>query len=236
MQTPSIYRAKARESLQGQWGDAALATLVYVVIALICCAPSIPAALDQSVFGMSMWMSNSLNGLGFVLSILLVWPLQYSLYNAFLALTRGSQASVWENTKSAFKRTYSVLLPAALLMYIIIVLLSVITLGIAGIIFAYAYRMTPYVINDYPNLSAKEALKISREMMKGHKWDLFVLDISFIGWWLLAIMTMGVGCLWLTPYQCTAAAHFYEDLKAEKIVDTDTPESETIEEVEAEEV
>lgn len=232
MQTTSTYRAQARQSLQGRWGDAALSTLVYFLIALVCCAPSIPSALYQTA-GVITWWSESLNGLAFVVGVFLLWPLQYALYNAFLALTRGSEESVWDNVWSNFKNTYSTLLQSALLAYIIVVLLSVVTLCIGGVIFSYAYRMVPYLINDYPNLTPKEALRTSRQMMKGHKWDLFVLDLSFIGWIFLAILTCGIGYMWLTPYMYTATAHFYEDLKAEKIVDEDAEQA--VEEVEVEE-
>ena len=232
MQTSSTYRAQARESLRGHWDNAALSMLVYFLITLICCAPSIPSALYQTA-GVITWWSESLNGLGFIIGVLLLWPLQYALYNAFLGLVRGSDESIWDNVWSNFKNTYSTLMPTALLMYIIVLLLSIITLGIAGVIFAYAYRMAPYLINDYPNLSPKEVLRTSRQMMKGHKWDLFVLDFSFIGWILLTILTLGIGTLWLTPYQSTAVAHFYEDLKAEKIVDDDAEQ--VVEEVNVEE-
>lgn len=227
MQKTSTYRALARESLQGRWGDCAMSTLVCVLIALICCAPSIPAALYQFT-GIMTWWSESLNGLSFVICVGLCWPLQYALYTAFLAVSRGDETSVWDYTWSNFKRTYRTLLPTVLLMYAVVAVLSVVTLCIAGVIFSYAYRMVPYLINDYPNLTPREVLKTSRQMMKGQKWNLFVLDLSFIGWYFVAILSCGIGCLWLTPYQYTATAHFYEDLKAEKIVDTD----EVVEEVE----
>ncbi len=232
MQTSSTYRAQAREDLQGRWSDAAIGTLFYTIIALIFAAPSIYSALYEMNSPMTWW-SQSMNGVSFVIGVLLLWPLQYSLYIALLALSRGSEDSVLNTTWSTFKRTYSTLMPTALLMYIIVMLLSVVTLGIAGVIFSYAYRMVPYLVNDYPNLSPKEILRTSRQMMKGYKWDLFVLDLSFIGWAFLGVITCGIGFLWTTPYQYTAVAHFYEDLKAEKIVDED---AESVEEAEVEEV
>lgn len=79
--------------------------------------------------------------------------------------------------------------------------------------------MVPYLLRDYPELTATEALRTSREMMKGHKWDLFVLDLTFIGWGILCLFTAGIGLLWLQPYVSAAYAHFYEDLKAETIVE-----------------
>lgn len=65
-------------------------------------------------------------------------------------------------------------------------------------------------------MSAIDALKKSRKMMKGHKGEFFVLGLSFIGWILLAILTLGVGFIALEPYMYATMAHFYEDLKAEQ--------------------
>jgi uncharacterized membrane protein len=79
--------------------------------------------------------------------------------------------------------------------------------------------MVPYLISDYPDLSATEAMKISREMMRGYKWKLFLLDFSFIGWWILTFITSGLGVFLLVPYTQTATAVFYEDLKAKTIVE-----------------
>ena len=102
---------------------------------------------------------------------------------------------------------------------IIFVGIGIVTLLIGTFILAYAYRMVPYLIQDYPELSPREALKLSREMMRGHKWNLFVLDLTFIGWILLTILTLGIGGLWVSPYMQTAAAHYYEDLKQATIVE-----------------
>ena len=71
-------------------------------------------------------------------------------------------------------------------------------------------------------------------MTRGHTWDLFVLDITFIGWIILAIFTAGIGMLFVQPYMLTARAAYYEDLKAATIVDDSeiTAEERTAEEVE----
>ena len=75
--------------------------------------------------------------------------------------------------------------------------------------------MTFYILNERPELSANQAIDESRRLMKGHKFDLFYLDLSFIGWYLLAgIFTLGIGILWVLPYHYTARAAFWEDIKA----------------------
>jgi uncharacterized membrane protein len=75
--------------------------------------------------------------------------------------------------------------------------------------------MTPFILKDNPELSANEAINLSQKMMKGHKFDLFYLMLSFIGWAFLGIFTLGIGYLWLMPYTYAAFAAFYQDLKKE---------------------
>ena len=74
--------------------------------------------------------------------------------------------------------------------------------------------MTVFIAEDEPQLSPMECIDKSMAMMKGHKWQLFLLDLSFIGWFILCMLTFGIGFLWLTPYQGMAHVVFYEQLKA----------------------
>ncbi len=83
---------------------------------------------------------------------------------------------------------------------------------IPGIIASYKYAMTPFILAEHPELTASEAITMSKEMMDGHKGDLFVLDLSFIGWSLLAALSLNIGNLWLNPYRNAAYAAFYRDL------------------------
>ena len=73
--------------------------------------------------------------------------------------------------------------------------------------------MSAYIMVDNPEMSAKEAMKASRAMMKGNKWKLFCLTFSFIGWDILAALTFGVGNIVLCPYVEAAGAAFYRELK-----------------------
>ena len=87
---------------------------------------------------------------------------------------------------------------------------------IPGIIKSYAYAMTNYIIKDNPDITAKEAITESRRLMRGNKWRLFCLEFSFIGWSLLAAVTLGIGMLFLRPYMEAAGAAFYRELKWER--------------------
>ena len=88
---------------------------------------------------------------------------------------------------------------------------------IPGIYAAYGYAMTPYILLENPEMTANEAITKSKELMHGNRWRLFCLEISFIGWALLAaLLTLGIGVLWLKPYMETSFAAFYREIKAEK--------------------
>ena len=85
---------------------------------------------------------------------------------------------------------------------------------IPGLIKLYSYRMVPYILADDPSIGGKDAITLSRQMMNGHKWNTFVLDLSFIGWQLLSILTAGlVGLFYVRPYIAATNAELYKVLK-----------------------
>ena len=88
---------------------------------------------------------------------------------------------------------------------------------IPGLVKGYSYAMTFYILNDNPEMSANDAITRSREMMDGHKWQLFCLHFSFIGWILLSILTCGILFLFVAPYMQAANAEFYEKLKNDEL-------------------
>lgn len=82
---------------------------------------------------------------------------------------------------------------------------------IPGYVKNYSYSMTMYIMQDHPELSGNEAITKSREMMNGHKFDLFVLDLTFIGWYILGAMTFGILLIfYVLPYHQATRANFYE--------------------------
>jgi uncharacterized membrane protein len=87
---------------------------------------------------------------------------------------------------------------------------------IPGIIAAYDYAMIPFVLAENPELSASEALAESKRLMRGNRWRLFCLEMSFIGWAFLSIFTLGIGSLFLVPYVQASQAAFYREIKREK--------------------
>ncbi len=84
---------------------------------------------------------------------------------------------------------------------------------VPGIVKAYQYRMVPYLMAENPDMDYHRALDLSRAMTRGHKWDLFVLDLSFLGWWLIGAMLCGVGTLFVIPYVQATNAEVYEFMR-----------------------
>ncbi len=97
------------------------------------------------------------------------------------------------------------------------VLLWSLLLLVPGIIKGYSYAMTPYILADNPNLTHDRAITLSRQMMDGNKLDLWVLHLSFLGWYLLGLLACGVGILFVNPYAHSTEAEFYMVMRHQAI-------------------
>lgn len=183
-------RMAARQSLKGNWTNAVLTTLVFTLISAA--AGSIPFA-----------------------GLLVLCPLEFGFMLCFLRLVRGEDSSEMVGDQFKVFNRYGRVLGTSLLV-LLYTLLWTLLLIIPGIIKGYAYAMTPYVMNDYPEKAADDCIHESRMMMQGYKWKLFCLDLSFIGWALLCCLTVGIGFLWLQPYIEASHAKFYDELKARR--------------------
>ena len=186
----SEIRRAARYALKGNWTQAVLATLVFTLVTAA--AGSIPFA-----------------------GLLVVCPLEFGFMLCFLRLVRGEDSSEMVGDQFSVFNRYGRVLGTSLLMALYTLLWCLLFI-IPGIVKSYAYAMTPYVMNDRPDLDADDCIHESRMMMKGYKWKLFCMDLSFIGWAILCIFTLGIGLLWLQPYIEASHAKFYEELKARR--------------------
>lgn len=132
-------------------------------------------------------------------------------YNRFnLSLYESAAAPKIETLFSLFSAFGNALVLRLLML--LKILLWALLFVIPGIVAAYRYSMAPYIMAEHPNLSAMEAIEQSKQMMAGNKGRLFCLDFSFIGWYLLAALTGGIGYVFLTPYVKAATTAFYLDL------------------------
>ena len=206
MKTNQDYKNAALAALKGKWAPAVLCAVVFIVIAGVSSATTSTSDPNNFVF----WHFAGLS----LFSILVVYPLEIGYYNAHRALFNEGDGQLLKNTfKMGFKNWLHNVF-GMFLMMVFVCLWSLLFI-VPGIIKAFAYALTPYILVDKPELSANQAIDLSKAMMKGHKFDLFWLGLSFIGWIILCIPTLGLGLFWLMPYMTTATAAFYEDVKAE---------------------
>ena len=108
-------------------------------------------------------------------------------------------------------------LKAARTMFVKYILYSLWCLTIVGIaVKHYSYYLVPYIVAENPDMTARQAITLSRRMMKGHKWECFVFEVTFIGWEILGILTMGIFNVFFTnPYKTAAFTQYYAALRAE---------------------
>lgn len=213
MKTCKQYREQAWNALQIKWNAAALTLFFISVIAIIF---NVPSSLSE-VLGWVPKIALSVSGVCTLASILLIAPLQWANENALLDVVREPNTRVFSVTWDNFKREFAALVPSYVLVFLVILGIGAITLGIGAIIFGLAYAMVPFVIHDNPDIAAVDALRTSRQIMKGHKGKLFVLYLSFIGWFLLGIITCGIAFFWIQPYMYATEAAFYEDIREPQI-------------------
>ena len=142
-----------------------------------------------------------------------VFAVGYSKY--CLDFVRGKKQD-WKACFDFIKKHFGTVILLSILIGLII-LGGMLLLIVPGIIFAIGHSLYQEVYADNPELSATEAVKKSWNLTKGYKKDIFVLYLSFIGWQLLAVLTLGILYIWLTPYMTVTQLLFYEELvKKEK--------------------
>lgn len=181
-------KSSALASLKGNWGTPIAICLVYD---LLLCA---------SAFTL-------------VGPLLLTGPISVGLAAYFINNHRNRNGK-FENLFSGFNN-FGTNFVASLLTGLYTFFWSLLFI-IPGIVKTLSYSMTFYILNDAPNMSASDAITESRRIMNGNKAKLFCLNLSFIGWAILSILTLGIGLLWLIPYMQATTTAFYQDIATEK--------------------
>lgn len=201
MDTISGYKDRAIASLSGKWGTAALAVLIYCLIIYA------GSFITMIVFGDSA-IGTVISGIWSLACI----PLGWGLTIFFLDISRENNPQ-FSQLFDGYKDVLRIIL--TYLCFAIAVGIGFLLLIVPGIIIALMFSQAPFILKDNTELGAFEVLSKSANMMKGHKMDLFLLGLSFIGWGILAMLTMGLGFFLLFPYMYTSFAHFYDDLRKE---------------------
>ena len=206
MQKNQDYKNAALDALKGNWAPSLVVTILFLLISLCFVGPAyaVDPSLNPTLF---LWLFGGIT----LAELLVVVPLQVGYYNTFKELYVSGDNRLTANMFSlGFRKYFKVIV--TYLLYGILVTVGIMLFIIPGIILAFAYALVPYLLVDEPDLSIGDTFKRSRLLMKGHKFDLFYLELSFIGWALLGILTLGIGYLWLIPYIYTSVGVFYKDV------------------------
>ncbi|MBA4394133.1 MAG: hypothetical protein C0407_11320 [Desulfobacca sp.] len=180
---------QARESLKNRWGLAVGGNVIYLIlVVLVQCVPKV----------------------GWIAHLIIGGPLLIGWSVFFLSLSRRQDALI-SQLFDGFNRFVNGLV-AYLLMSLFILLWSLLLI-IPGIIACLSYSQTFFILAENPQMEGLEALRKSKILMKGNRWKLFFLFWRFFGWFLLGILSLGIGFLWIMPYLATTLAGFYDDLK-----------------------
>ena len=193
-----IIRETALEQLRGNWTQPVLCTLVYFIV----------VSIAEGILGF-------IPGIGSLAALLITAPLGFGFTLTFLNYMRGIERDDMVGQPFKCFNNYGRYLGVSLLTALYTILWCLLLI-VPGIIKSYSYAMTPYIMNDNPELTADQCIEKSMKMMDGYKWKLFLLDLSFIGWGILCIFTLFIGLLWLEPYIACSRARFYEELKSEQ--------------------
>jgi uncharacterized membrane protein len=207
------YKNAAINALSGHWAQAVLATIVFFLVNMVVLGPSgVSEYYHNLTFpaGPIDWKSSTWE---MIAAFFLIYPLSVGFVNAFKELVNKGDANLTRNMFTLGFTQWLHKVWTMFLMYIFILLWTLLLI-IPGIIKTFSYAMTPFIVVDHPELSANECVDLSKKMMKGRKFDLFYLYLSFIGWFLLCIPTCFIGLLWLQPYVNSSVVAFYNDVKA----------------------
>jgi len=233
LQYASEYRAAARNMLRGRWVEAVIVGLVASLLGGTASgsvstgssagsASSSSGSIDlsqgvhdfeslfESIISNTVIITVLLVAIAISLVVLFIGSVVrvgYARYN--MKLVSGEPSSVGELFYDfhRFGTCFVMNLVQSLLIFVGMLLFIV-----PGVILTYSYAMAHYILAEHPDYTATQALSESRQMMKGHKFRLFCLQISFIGWAILTAFTCGIGSLFLTPYMEAANAIFYLEL------------------------
>ncbi len=228
MRTSDEYRLIGRQVLAGNWGAAVGTTLAATVLggSLSMVAPFASNGSGHHTNGGSTafpWAAASrllLAAAGAILTVSLFYFLVRMVIGGAVTLGLARfNLNLYRRTDPAFSDLFSYFsfFGNAFLMNLLCTLyiyLWGLLLVVPGIMAAFSYAMTPFLLADNPGMDANSAIGASRQMMQGHRWELFCLEFSFIGWYLLCLLSGGIGFLFLKPYVNAARTAFYQDLLA----------------------
>lgn len=194
----SELKQNAKMQLKDNWWVAIAVLLVYQLLSWV---PNFLGMLSQNIF---------LVGIISLITLALTGTLSIGTSKFFMNLAGDSNSQfsdLWYGFNNILKAFVVTLLVE------VIVFLGTVFFVVPGIIFAYMYSQVYYVMADNKDLSIIEVLKESARIMKGHKFELFVLQLSFLGWMILTGITFGIAGFYVIPYYNATLTNYYLSIK-----------------------
>lgn len=194
-------KSRAKEQIRGKWGVAIGTVLVANIILEVDFAYRVTSELGAE------GLSYSIN----LIALLLGGVISVGLCRFLLNMATGREEARFDNLFSGFN-IYLKTLGLNILITLAVVAGTLLFI-IPGIIVSLMFSQAFYILSEDPSKSITQCINESVNLMTGHKWELFYLELTFIGWWLLAVITLGIAALWVSPYQKLTEANFYLYLK-----------------------
>lgn len=220
-----------KELKQNGWGSVRKYYLQAFLVSLVTAAAAGDITLEQRIQGNWQEMQNAVlhtdpvvlvsigaGGLsvGLISTLFRIFvgnPVMVGGCRFYVKSRNMQQGAGFESILEAFQEGRYTNLVITMFMRGLITVLFSFLLVIPGIIKMYEYRMVPYILSDEPYLPWRDALARSKYLMYGHKWEAFVLEISFLGWYILGALLFGLGIYFVNPYHDATMAEFYTALK-----------------------
>ncbi len=204
----SEMKIRAKEKLTGNWPTLIIITLISIIVTGL--GGDNARELSKGV------VINSRSNIGSLISLIISGPIALGIANFYIHLVVKNEVRI-ERFFDGFKNFLnSFILHVATTLFIILWTLLFI---IPGIIAAIRYSMAYLIMSENPDITPMEAINKSKILMEGHKMEYFEFVISFIGWFLVGLITLGLGFFYLYPYFNASKIYFYKTLLGEEIPD-----------------
>ncbi len=220
------YKSFAKKQLSGRWGIPVVVTLVIFIISVVFSIPDfiklsrsgyIAAVLNHDFLAATEALdeASSASFITSIVSMIVSAILEVASISVYIKMSRSPEPVYFSDFIEGFNNWARATL--GILWQFIWIFLWTLLLIIPGFVKAIAYSQMFYIIAEYKEVSITKALRISIEITKGHKWDLFVMYLSFLGWAFLSIFTLGILNFWLTPYMNMTYINAYHALMKEAL-------------------
>lgn len=225
------YKKFALKQLKGRWFVPVIMTLITTIILELFNIPTLVRMFQNDDFwtllnysgtdmteiyslyssvsdGSSSWLTT-------IIQIMVEGIMSFACINVYLKMSRSPEKVTLKSFIEGLNNWWRAIL-ASLWRFLWVVLWSLLFF-IPGIIKSIAYSQMYYILNEYPEVSVTKAMRISMIITYGHKGDLFVTYLSFLGWAILCCFTLGIGALWLEPYMQMTLINAYHAMLKEAI-------------------